>query len=317
MTPTSWSRLSDLPLAVERVRLVPLELTRDGWTRRSTIVELHGGGAVGVGEDVNYIAEEQLTFQAWSGDERLLGETTLEGFGRELDPLDVMFPPTKEPASRLYRRWAFESAALDLALKLAGTNLAERLGRPHRPVRFAASLGLGDPATTRPLLERLERVPSLRFKLDWSPAWDDAVLADLAALDIVDVVDFKGRYHGDFQGPAPDADAYRRVAEALPQAVLEDAAQVPACLEALAPHQGRVSCDAPLHSLADIVTEPMRLRWVNVKPSRFGSVAELLRVYDWCEANGVATYGGGQYELGPGPAPDPGAGEPVPRRRSE
>ena len=42
-------------------------------------------------------------------------------------------------ASLDYRRWAFESAALDLALRQAGTSLAEAVGREYRPVRFVAS----------------------------------------------------------------------------------------------------------------------------------------------------------------------------------
>jgi hypothetical protein len=37
-----------------------------------------------------------------------------------------------------------------------------------------------------------------------------------------------------------------------------------------------------------------------VKPSRFGSVQELLRFYAYCEERGIALYGGGQFELGPG-----------------
>ena len=39
---------------------------------------------------------------------------------------------------------------------------------------------------------------------------------------------------------------------------------------------------------------------MNVKPSRFGSLAELLAAYDYCAANGIGAYGGGQSELGPG-----------------
>ena len=51
----------------------------------------------------------------------------------------------------LYRRWAFESAALDLALRQAGTPLHEVLGREPRPVTFVVSLRLGEPATLEPM----------------------------------------------------------------------------------------------------------------------------------------------------------------------
>ena len=41
---------------------------------------------------------------------------------------------------------------------------------------------------------------------------------------------------------------------------------------------------------------------MNIKPSRFGTVAELLAALAWCEERGVRTYGGGQFELGVGRA---------------
>jgi len=37
-----------------------------------------------------------------------------------------------------------------------------------------------------------------------------------------------------------------------------------------------------------------------VKPSRFGTLRALLDFYDYCEAHGIGTYGGGQTELGVG-----------------
>ncbi len=39
---------------------------------------------------------------------------------------------------------------------------------------------------------------------------------------------------------------------------------------------------------------------LNVKPSRFGCLAELFRVYEYCQARGIQMCGGGQFELGPG-----------------
>jgi hypothetical protein len=39
---------------------------------------------------------------------------------------------------------------------------------------------------------------------------------------------------------------------------------------------------------------------VNVKPSRVGSLRDLLTTYDVCERRGIGMYGGGQFELGPG-----------------
>ena len=54
-------------------------------------------------------------------------------FSEQIGGLDL-FPaePVRGDVSRLYRRWAFESAALDLALRQAGT---------RSPRRWAASRG--------------------------------------------------------------------------------------------------------------------------------------------------------------------------------
>jgi hypothetical protein len=37
-----------------------------------------------------------------------------------------------------------------------------------------------------------------------------------------------------------------------------------------------------------------------VKPSRFGSIDRLFAAYEYCEANGIGAYGGGQFELSVG-----------------
>ena len=68
----------------------------------------------------------------------------------------------------------------------------------------------------------------------------------------------------------------------------------------LEPHRDRVTWDAIIHSVEDIEALPWAPRTVNVKPSRFGSVERLFAAYDYCEANGIGAYGGGQWELGPG-----------------
>ena len=64
---------------------------------------------------------------------------------------------------RPYRRWAFESAALDLALRQAGRSLADVLGRA-RPLNFVVSMRLGgldskEPENADRLKALLERLP--------------------------------------------------------------------------------------------------------------------------------------------------------------
>ena len=68
----------------------------------------------------------------------------------------------------------------------------------------------------------------------------------------------------------------------------------------LAPHRERVTWDAPIHSVADVEALAWPPRVLNSKPSRFGRLREVLAFYDHCAANGIALYGGGMFELGPG-----------------
>jgi hypothetical protein len=175
------------------------------------------------------------------------------------------------------------------------------LGREPRPVRFVVSSRMGEPATIAPVARRLERYPELRFKLDATPDWDDALIAALVETGAVDSIDFKGAYKGTRVDTPTDPGLYRRVAEAFPDAWLEDPDLEDAgARAALAPFEDRITWDAPIHSVPDILSRRVLPRTVNLKPSRFGSVRALLEAYDFCAGRGMGAYGGGQYELGAG-----------------
>jgi hypothetical protein len=193
-----------------------------------------------------------------------------------------------------YRRWAIESAALDLALRQAGTTLGEALGREPQPVRFVAS-------TRATALEPwTDLYPELRFKLDPTPEWTEDFVRDLAARGYVDVVDLKGHYVGTPVDNPADPELYRRVAEAFPAAWIEDPALTPETDAVLEPHRGRITWDAPIHSWADVEALPFAPRCLNCKPSRFGTLERLTEFYDRCADARIELYGGGQFELGPG-----------------
>lgn len=304
----TYDLLADLPLVVESYALEPLALdVSSGFHRQTTVIHLHGGGEEGVGEDVVYDGEDHDHLQAAGPylDLATGGETTLGAFCERADALDL-FPvePVRGEVSRLYRRWAFHSAALDLALRQAGKPLHEALGRTPRPVTFVNSRRLPETdgvAEVAPLLTLVERYPTLRFKLDPTPAWSEETIAALVASGAVDSVDFKGHYKGTVVDNPAEPGFYRRVAEAFPDAWLEDPdLEADDIDEVLRPHRDRITWDAPIHSIADIEALPFAPKMVNVKPSRFGGLQRLCAGYDYCAAHGIGAYGGGQFELGPG-----------------
>jgi hypothetical protein len=296
-----YTQLADLALDVADLRVEPLEQTTPGgWSRTTTSILLRGGSEEGAGEDVIWTEEEHRLLRRHSADLPVTGRYTLHGFSRQLDEIELFTCPPSSPDFGLYRRWAFESAALDLALRQAGMSLAEALGIEPAPLRFVKSIGLGEPATSEPLRKLLELYPWLRFKVDFSSSWTAELIDELAELGVVDTVDLKGLYRGDFSGPPADAELYQLVAEGLPDAWLEDPELDGETEAALAPHRHRITWDANLHSLADIVTLPFEPRCINVKPSRFGFLSELLRTYEYCTGRGIAMYSGGQFELGAG-----------------
>ncbi len=286
-----WDSVAGLSLSVDGYALERRELqTASGWTRVTTTVVLGGAGETGQGEDVAYRTADHEHMPA---DLPLAGAWSVAELSRRLGELEVWRGSPDDHTSRDHRRWAFESAVLDLALRQAGLSLGEALGRGERAVRFVVS--------TRDDVEPwLEIDPALEFKLDAEDDWNRTLMERLAALDRVRVVDLKAYYRGTTVDLAPDPELYRALAESLPDVVIEDPWLEDGCREALAGAESRLSFDAPVHSLADLDGLPLEPRWLNVKPSRFGTVQGLLETIEACEQRGIRMYGGGRYELGPG-----------------
>jgi hypothetical protein len=299
---STYARVAGLPLAIERCDLLPLVRdTSGGFTKVSIVVCLSGGGHDGEGEDITWDQIDQIELLR-GGDQLswLRGVRTLDEFSTLLG-LANLFPVEPIRASaRFYRRWAFESAALDLALRQSGLSLQDAVGRPARPVSFVASLRLGDPPILGPLLALIAADPELRFKLDPTLSWDDALVGELARMGCVDVVDMKGHYRNANVAIETEAGLYHRVIEGLPDVWIEDPALEDSTAGLLETHHDRISWDEPIHSIADIEALPWRPRMLNLKPSRFGRVRALFDTYDYCAAHGIGAYGGGMFEQGPG-----------------
>jgi hypothetical protein len=304
---SNYDRIAELPLEIDGYELEGLEFSMPGsdFERLTTVIRLGGGGAEGIGEDVTYDAVDHIALQGEGATLDLAGRHTIGSFSELLDGIDLFPAPPVREVSRSYRRWAFESAALDLALRQADTSLARLLDREPRPVTFVISMRLTPPgseetSTIEPIRKRLELYPTLRFKLDPTNDWSDELIARLAETGAVDSLDLKGQYKGTPVDVDTDPVLYRKLVEAFPDAWLEDPDVNEDTRPILDPVAERVTWDAIIHSVADIESLPWPPRMVNVKPSRFGPLRELFAGYDHCEQNRIGAYGGGQWELGPG-----------------
>jgi L-alanine-DL-glutamate epimerase-like enolase superfamily enzyme len=295
-----YDAIADLPIAITDCDLRRLEgETTSEFTRVSTEIRLSGRGHTGVGEDVTYETAHHDALQR-TGPPPLEGKYDLDTFSEIVGDLDLF--PDDEPERedfRHYRRWGFESAALDLALKQADESLADGLGTSYDPVRFVVSTRLGDPPTTDRVESLLAEDPNREFKLDATPEWDDDLVATLADTDAVRIVDLKAHYEGtDVDSPA-DPDLYRRILDGFPDAIVEDPAVTDETEPILADHWDRLSWDAPFHDVSDLEDLP-ETGCLNLKPSRFGSVESLLEAIEHARTHGKDVYFGGQFELGAG-----------------
>ena len=129
-----YDQVRELPLVVERYALEGLEyVISPEFTRKSTVIRLEGAGEEGSGEDVTYDAPEHDAQQTRGPVLPLAGEWTVETFSRHLDELPLFEHEPERHAYVDYRRWAFESAALDLGLRQAGLSLGDAVGREAGP----------------------------------------------------------------------------------------------------------------------------------------------------------------------------------------
>jgi hypothetical protein len=296
-----WSRLAELPLVVESYEYDRLQaVLAHEFQRVTTHVRLVGSGADGLGEDVSVHVEDGGSLHETQCALPLAGEWTLAGFCDHLATLDPWPKPPEWEAARRFRNWAFESAALDLALRQAGRSLHGVLGLAPQPVRFVNSLGLGKEPSIEPLRRRLARSPGVRFKLDAEATWSPALVDEVAATGAVDTIDFKGQYGLDVKDPKALDALYDHVVDAFPDAYLEDPHDLSGIAQRLRDHLERVSYDAPISRAEDIGETPLAAHVVNVKPSRIGSLRRLFEVYARCARESRPMYGGGMGELGVG-----------------
>ena len=301
---STYDRIAELPVEIDSYALEGLSIKPSpDFERLTTVIQVLSGGLAGNGEDITYEGLDAIALQDSGPVHDLTGPRTIGEFCELIASLDLFPSPPEREVSRLYRRWAFESAALDLALKQADTTLSRYLGLELRPLTFVASMGLkgGDGSSDiGTLTAKLDAYPELQFKLDPALDWDDELIAGLAATGAVNTLDLKGQYKGTPVDIDTDPALYRRLAEALPEAWLEDPDMNEETREILAPHMDRVTWDAPIHSVEEIKALEYKPKVINIKPSRMGGLKSTFDAYDYCEREGIGAYGGGQWELGVG-----------------
>lgn len=292
-----YDRISGLGFRVDGYDLELHEMeTSSGFKRVSTVVSLHGDEEEGRGEDVTYQSEEHYEFVD-SPTLDLKGEYTIKSFSRELDEVDL-FPSEPESEKSLnYRRWAFESAALDLALKQSSTDLSDALKLEYDPVRFVVSTRLGDPPSVERLEEWLSIDPDLEFKLDPTDDWTLELTREVAETGSVRVLDLKSMYEGTEVDQEPNPELYRWMIEEFPDAIIEDPALTEETETLFEGYKHRVSWDYPITGVESIESLPFKPHWLNIKPSRFGTLRSLFDSIDYCIDSGINMYGGGQFEL--------------------
>ncbi|WP_181685044.1 hypothetical protein [Halorhabdus salina] len=295
-----YERVADLSVTIDGYELSQLERnTSSGFERVTTTVTLRGKGLVGRGEDVTYDAEDHHALAA-SAPPTLAGEYTIDSFSETLAEMNLFPSGPQRPPSRRYRRWAFESAALDLALRQADRSIAEVFERDPDPVQFVVSTRLDEP----PSIDRVDRLqeayPDVVLKLDPTADWTADLIDDLAKTDAVEILDLKGQYaHADVHQPA-NPRLYEQLLTAFPEAIIEDPALSDGTESLLDANTGRLSWDVPIKDVSSLSTLPFDPAWINVKPSRIGTIEALCGVVSYCMNNDISMYGGGQFELGVG-----------------
>ena len=280
----------DFPVIVDGLSLSRRKRdVSSGFTRVTTTVELSGDGVVGRGEDVCYEPGDHEPYPRPD----LGGEYTFDGFSDAIADADLWPEEPSADHAPAFRRWAVESAALDLALKQADMTLGEALDTEPEPPRFVVSTRLDG-------FERIEELlvanPEAEFKLDPTPDWSDALLDRLADTDRVRVLDLKGLYEGtDVDVPA-DADFYRRVLDAFPDAIIEDPGVTGETMDLIERERDRIAWDYPITGVPSVQALPFEPAVLNIKPSRFGTAESLFETVEYCLTNDIRMYGGGQGE---------------------
>ncbi len=149
---STYERIAELPVEIDSYALEGLSIKPSPeFERVTTVVQVCSDGLTGNGEDITYEGLDAIALQDAGPVHDLTGPRTIGELCELIGGLDLFPSPPEREVSRLYRRWAFESAALDLALKQADTTLSGYLGTRTEAAelrRFDGSAGRRTAART-------------------------------------------------------------------------------------------------------------------------------------------------------------------------
>jgi len=224
-----------------RTGLLLVRDTSSGFTKVSIVVRLSGQGHAGEGEDSTWDQIDQIEFLRGGNQLTWLRELTVSTRSRRCSGWPTYSRSNRSataPASTggghlRARRWTSRCA-----------RAASRCRTPSAVPPGRSTCGIHSdrrPSEPRPALALLGVDPELRFTLDLTLTWDDDLVAELARLDRVDVVDMKDCYRNVNVAMHADAGLYRRVIEGLPDTWIEDPALDGTTAELLERHRDRVT----------------------------------------------------------------------------
>ena len=222
------------------------------------------------------------------------------------------------PAYHEYRRWAIESAALDLALRQAGMSLHGVAGARAAPAalrRLPADRRLRAARcsiASRPTATSATRSTTRR---SWSPE----LIAELAATGAVDVDRLQGRLQGHDRRRRHRSRGLRALRRGLPGRLARGSrphrrGRPPRCSQ---PHRDRITWDAPIHKVADLERFGFAPKCCNCQAVALRRAGDAVRLLRPLRGGGHRALRRRAVRARPRPRADPAAGGDLPPRRAQ
>ena len=299
-------RIERITLRQIRMPLVDFFETSFGRTteRHIVLVEARGEGVSGWGEATageNPFYNEEWTASAWM---ILRDYAAPRVVGRDLGSAEDVYPLTAHIRGHNMARGGLEAAVWDLAARLNGVPLWEKIGGgARREIPCGVSIGIQD--TVERLLEKIERELAAgyqRIKIKIKPGWDvDVVRRVRERFPAIKLMaDANSAY------TLADAEHLRRLDDyylmmieqplshddIIDHAELQRKLQTPICLD---------ECIRTAHH-AEQAIKLGACGIINIKLGRVAGFGEAKRVHDVAQAAGIPVWCGGMLEAGVGRA---------------